>query len=270
MSIKISGLKLLSANYYERISIIQTDVGYNVYIKRTKPSIPTQSVYSLSKDVNNKTQLFQSVSPAFHLNRKQNDEAKVGSVISSFLQYTTINQIIPRWSQTKDCYDIVMGTRQLRLQVNSPTSEMVKQMVFKKYLEDRLKFCSQHNDVKKITIMSAGVASYGLYRNECKEEIRVYLLMDLAETQEYEQQFLQRIITDKLNQCGTQARIECDLPFIIGTNSYVPGFVHLICGEIEIDVFSDKELIDIANQLVDKHNQELEQNKIIQLKMEGF
>ena len=78
-------------------------------------------------------------------------------------------------------------------------------------------------------------------------------------------------LADKLNECGKPARLECGhLPFIMQINSYVPGFANLICDDVQIDIYSKKELLDIAQQVIEKHNQELKQNKMIQLKMEGF
>lgn len=268
MSVKIRGLKLFNANHYAGISVIENTTGYNVHIKGTDPNVSKEFIYLPS---NSQTQLFQSVASVFKYNRKQSDKDRVIGVISSFLQYTTINRIMLGCRNLNDSYDMAVGTRQLKLQVNNPISEIVKQMVFQKYSEDRLQFCAHNNAVKKITIMPAGITSYELYKDEHKEEIRLYLLISMEETAEQERSFLQRFITDKLNECGKPARLECGhLPFIMQINSYVPGFANLICDDVQIDIYSKKELLDIAQQVIEKHNQELKQNKMIQLKMEGF
>ena len=87
----------------------------------------------------------------------------------------------------------------------------------------------------------------------------------------FEKQFVERFITDKLNEYGKVATFDYGhLPFIIETGRYMDGFAHLTFGNWKIDVYSKKELIEMVERIVDNHNKEIEQGKRIQLKMEGF
>ena len=268
MAVRITGLNLLKSNFYAGINIVQNESGYKIHVKETQMRLFEKPKVQQSKSQSSK---FQVVVPAFQSIRNEGDDQRVIGVISSFLQYTSINRIMPRCTNLSDSYDIVTGPRKLKLQIDSPLSKTVREMAFCKYSEDRLKFLVRNNHVKKITIMPAGATSYELYKDSEKEEIRLYLLLGLEETVRQEKEFMQRIIVDKLNECGEPAIFEYGhLPFITKTGRYVPGFAHLTCDDLEIDIYSKKELIDMVQELVDKHNEELKQNKTIQFKMEGF
>lgn len=260
MAVKISGLNLLNANYYGRIRIVQNSNDYNVHIERTGPKTPKG--------------LFETISPVFVNNQNQSDRDKIIAIVASFLQYATIDKIAQGVRLGAKPCDLVSGTRTLKLQIGSPLSETVEQMVLQKYLEDRLKFCVKNNSFKEIVIMTSSATAYriqkDLYTDEPKE-MTFGLLCESGKIKEFEKQFFERFITDKLNECGEKATFNYGhLPFILETDEYLSGFAYLLCGDLKISVWSKKELIEMVEQMVDKHNKEIEQSKKIQLKMEGF
>lgn len=260
MAVKISGLNLLNANYYDRMRIIQNNNGYKVHIETTGSKPPEG--------------LFETVAPVFRNNQNQSDRDKIIAIVTPFLQYTAINKIVPRRGRDERSYDVVSGTRTLKLKIDNPLSDIVKQILLQKYLDDRLKFCIQNNCVKKITISPSFVTSYetynDLYTGE-PERIKFSLLYESGKIIACEKQFVERFITDKLNECVEPATFKYrHIPFIIEKNNYAPGFAYLMCGDLDIDIFAKKELIEMVQELVDKHNKAIEQSKRIQLKMEGF
>jgi hypothetical protein len=74
MAVKISGLNLLRSNFYAGINVVQKKSDYSVYVKE----IRTVSLGKTKSQQNkNQSSIFQTVSPAYELVRKESDNQRV-------------------------------------------------------------------------------------------------------------------------------------------------------------------------------------------------
>lgn len=254
MSVRILGLNLLNANCYNNITITEDNNNYKVYINRKKKE------NSLSLEEKTK------YTPSFSIEGKT-DEQKVINVVSKFLEYATINKITGDYMSYNSKHQAISGTRQMKISLFNPKLRIIPQMILNKYLEDRMRFCGQNKDIKHIIINEKPYSSYDL--NE--DSIRLDLMKKSSVIEEVEKQFFKEYISEKLNEIGKVATLRYSHTiFVVNNKRILIGYINVVCGNLKIDIEANFELLELIKEIVENYNRELSENKIMQLKMEGF
>lgn len=263
MSIKISGLKLLDANFYNRILIIEKNNNYKVYVKRDKKVIDGIGSlecipvgYIFSEEIKSKS-----------------EEEKIRLITEKFLEYTRISKVNINysWNTRLDSFKTITasGTREFKLQLFNLNLESFSQMILKKYINDRLNFMSEFEDVNTISISLDGHTSY----EKNAQHIKLSLLSKNSELESFEREFLENLIYTKLEKTKGHA-------VIVPTCHMNPIFIHkeslidyvLKCGDLIINLGKDRKLIEEVQRIINNYETDLRNQKIMhmQLKMEGF
>lgn len=261
--VKIDGLKYLDANCYDSIMIREKD-GFNVDVKLQ--NLEFNELLSLQKFKG------QLVSSKFSTELKNKTEKeKIIEIIKKYLEYSIIYGItsIYHLSHYDGWFNKISGTRNLYLQISNVKD--IYQMILKKYTDDRLKFCSNNEDINSYKVVINNYStSYQRYEN-C---IYLNLLSDNNIIVNFEKEFLKDFIFSKLYEIGKIAEMKYitnRMEFTKNINSY--GY-YIICGDLTINLSgNDKQLKDIlicVEKYLNEYNTELKQSKILQLKIKGF
>ena len=258
MAVKISGLNLLNANMYDRILLTESEGTYRVYIQKQG----NRDLDGIHVGINFSEEI-----------KEQSDEQKIISIVDKFLEYANISTLTKDYQAYNKIYEVARGSRELAFKTQEAMLEVIKQKVFQKYINDRLKFCSENRNVNFITLSLEGKSSYA---KKTSKHISFSLLTHNCELMGFEKEFLRGFICSRLYEIGEYAMIDSRsyLNSILVTREELVQY-YLICGDLRIVLGSDRYLIKEVSEIVDDYNiqrkqQNLEQSKKIQLKMEGF
>lgn len=273
MALYFNGLNLLDSNRYDSIMIkgllTEEKQDFQVDIKALKPDFKNQPVYFKFHG--------QSVMPKFSEQIKgMTDAEKVIEIVKKYLEYSEVSEIrdLSRLPHYKGWFNIIRGTRNLYLQIYGSEVKVIPPMVIKKYLDDRLIFLTNNEDINLYKIeLNHGLTSYKKEKVNDKERICLNLFYGEKNDKiaDFDQQFLKDFIFDKLNQVGEEAKLVC----ITSVTQFTPsisgyGF-HIICGDLVICLNGMETLVlEQIKPYLQEYNESLKQSKVMQLKLEGF
>ena len=202
-----------------------------------------------------------------------NDTEKVIEIVKKYLEYSNVTEIknLCHLSHYKGWFNVIRGTRNLYLQIYGSETKIIPQLILKKYIEDRLKFLNDNKDVNLYEIgIGFNSASYGTRKQEDKECISISLFSENCMLFRFEQEFLKKFIFDKLYEVNKEAKlvyITSQYQFTENINNY--GY-HIVCGDLVICLKAlDKILLEQIKTYIQEYNENLKQNKMLQLKIEG-
>lgn len=262
MSVKITGLNLLNANVYDRILITERNSDYRVYIQKNNPQKKevfsrfkgTPIGYKISEELNNKT-----------------DEQKIIIITKKFLEYARINKISKDYISYNKIYDVASGSREFRMQIFNSNLKVISQMVIYKYLNDRLKFICENQNINSMTVSLEEHSSY----IKSPYHISLELLKQDGKIVDFEKDFLEDLIYTKLNEIGEYATVEPRIYLtktFLDTEELMPYVLR--CGNLIINIVNDRYLLKEIKKIVDNYNINLHKQKTLhmdmQMKMEGF
>ena len=266
MAVKITGLNLLNANIYDEMTIVERDGNYIIAIHSSNKAIQNLYIQSLEPPIKIGT-INKNLSNNFNENKVLGDNEILINTVQKFLEYATINNLTSKSVFYKSKFQIAGGTRFLKFNLSNQRLNGISQMIVNKYLEDRLKFCAKNENMKKIMIDLGNCTSYEVNA----DYLKLTLMKDSPNIAFYEKQFFEEFISDKLNIIGDYASLEyVHTIFKTRGSQTMMEYMNLICGDLKIDIAANAELLEIVKKVVNDHNKELNENKIIQLKMEGF
>lgn len=259
MAVKIHGLTLLDSNIYDRILLTGSESGYRIYIQKNDvqrlPGVHVGSCFS--EEI-----------------KGQSDEQKIISIVDKFLEYVNISMLTKDYQAYNKIYEVARGSRELAFKTEGPMLEIIKQKVFQKYINDRLKFCFENRNINFITLSLEDKSSYA--KDKKSKRMHLELLTNNSKLIEFEKEFLRYFIFNRLHEIGECATIQqrTHLTSVFISKEEFAQY-YIICGDLRIVLGSDRTLINEVSEIVAIYNQQirkqnLEQSKRIQLKMEGF
>lgn len=228
--------------------------------------------------------------------KKMSDYQKVILIVEDFLENSVINSI------EVDVLHVgcggrfikINGSRTLYLQINN--FELLKtiiKMIKSKYDNDRCKYVSNYNDnlydivlreknsSYDIEFMSCDDCSIDCTNDFCPKQLHFNLMYINGEIAGFDRKFIEKFISDKLLQVGSEAMIfeetnDIKLAGDTKIGSYTKSCC-IICGDLCIrfhcSAISKNYILDFCTNIVNKYNNELieiSRYKKRQLKMEGF
>lgn len=261
MAVKINGLKYLDSNNYDSI-MIRGNENYQIDVK-------SQNLEFNQLLVSHKFQ-GQPVSTKFSTEIKnQTDEEKIREIVKKYLEYSVISEIanVYHISHYDGWFNKISGTRNLYLQISNPNFKDIYQMILRKYIDDRLKFCSVNSEINNIVIDCSINSSYSLKQGN----INFVLMKDENGIAKIEKEFFKELISNKLNQVNKPAVLSHNCIIINDVNTKIMiGTIYLNCGNLNIEIKGDMELFKMLEEIIREYNNDLEQTKKMQLKLEGF
>lgn len=257
MSIRINNIKYLNANNYKRIMIREEGGFYRIDITPFDDNFDTlPSSYKLTDDI-----------------KQYNDEDKIMMIIDSFLRSSRINEL--KQNTFLDYYsgkfNIVKGSRELDFRIfNSKVAEAIKN-INKKYEQDRYNFCQLNKDVMNYEVTtSCNSTSYEKIEFKEGSYIKFTLVGEYGNLKKYEEEFLCEFINEKLYGVDEDAKIVCHNVYSPHNENYIYLGKYLECGDFRMRMNCNKKAEHIIYNIVDKYNEERNNAKKMQLKMEGF
>lgn len=255
MNIKISNKKLLDSNFYNKIVLVQEDdlVKVNVSGK-----IPFKTEKSTS----------QSFSDSIKY-KDSNDQ--IIDIINYFLNYDKINQIVP--NNLLGYYDgrfetIHSEDRVLAFQLNKNDKlQQLPNMIYNKYSNDRRLFIENNKDCKNILITSGYYSRYERINDTIiGERIIIHIIDNKYTNIEYKalDDLLKNIIEEKNEKISYVWNKKYSYPTL---KKDYGGIIK--CGDLTINVNTDIPY-KYVNNCIEEYNKNFEENKKLQLKMEGF
>jgi len=244
MSVKISGKKLLDANDYSAIIIKETEKGFCVYVHPDKDKVPLME-NSNSIKISNRL-------------KTMNSEEKVLEIINNFLDDATIfgisdNIWIPRHEGGFHGFFASCG-RQLYIQSENKALKEIFERGKNNYKTARLNFCEE--EVSEYKIQRSGCSAY---HKDTLDSITLYLETQRGKISDWEIDFLKEFVKSKLSNQQAYARVtateNCDK-------------YEMCCGELKITF--DSRLVLFMNTFAISHNNNIDNPKVKQLKLEGI
>lgn len=261
MAVKINGLKYLDANRYDEIMIREKD-GFQIDVKAQ--NLEFNELLILKKFQGES--VFKKISTEL---KDKTDYEKLNIIIKKYLEYSNINGIANTYHLVH--YDgwfrKISGTRNLYLQISNPNFQYIYLLILKKYIDDRLKFCYTNNEINNILINTSINSSYSVKENS----IDLELMRNENGIAQIEKEFIIDFISNKLSQVNKIAYLNHNCTIIKYTNTKdVFSHIYITCGNLNIEINGTMELLELLEELITNHNNELEQSKKMQLKLEGF
>jgi len=273
MALNFNGLNLLDSNRYDNIMIrgllTENRQDFQVDVKSLKTDFKGLPFCFKFKGEAVMTKFSEQI-------RDIDDKEKVIEIVKKYLEYSQISEIknLSRLPYYKGWFNVIRGTRNLYLQIYGSDTEIIPSLILKKYIDDRLMFLNDNKDVNLYQIdVGYNSTSYEIKKQEDKEYIRLSLFSKDYMISEFEQHFLKDFILDKLYRSGMDARfvyITSINQFTKNINNY--GY-HIVCGDLVIYFHSigrDASLLEQIKTYLQEYNESLKQNKMMQLKLEGF
>lgn len=260
MGVVFDGKRLLHSNEYKRVIIKEIpDGNYKVRIVGDGLSYKTISV---SKN------LYEEL-------KKVDDYDQIVAIIKNYLSYAKVDYInmheyLP--NQNDYPFFVARGTRELDLQLFSKGFNHMPKMIIDRYIQDRLQFCQDNNDVCSYNFWYGGISSsYKRVDATFESYINFKLYGNRDKLGEYDKGFLREFLYEKLYSVGSEAKIG-------DSRVYYPTFAndvylgtYLMCGNFKVRICDNYGVLkrEIHN-IVDEYNNKINASKKKQLKLEGF
>lgn len=254
MSLLIINDNKLDANNYFNISISQTQIGnrsdmFCVTVNGEDEKAPMVLLPNKFSDVI----------------KYENDKQKIMSIVNYFLQYTKVSSIVGSTMFEDDF--VATGFRSLNINVSDMSLALdIESAVLEKYINDRNNFLESHSDIK-------------IYEFSVKENVSEYSIdenMSLVlnscgdgELYSYDSKFFSEFLLSKFRDEGEEASFhEGYMPNEKG-DGLIEMFNWIRCGQAEFRIQS-VELLGLARDVVREYNSLRKEEKIKQIKLEGF
>ncbi|MDD6878640.1 MAG: hypothetical protein PUD59_00195 [bacterium] len=212
------------------------------------------------KTIPNKIGFFQTI-------KNLNSDEKVIEIIKYYLRNHTINSI----NNSVDLYNhsgkycISYSTNSfMAIDMKFPARLnhiLIGDLINEKYQHDRLNFLEENKEYNEIMIkLSTGmISSYKI--NECG-------CIELNVVAKYEDSFIENFVRLKLDEYSKHAYIRPNFKYNETLNQYVYLGDKIVCDDLSIGF--DEEYKKMFEQIIKDHNNQIEIEKKLQLKMEGF
>lgn len=257
-NVKINGVKHLDQYDFHKIIIRQNSKNSDFLVSvkgldKKFPTLPTGVKFSKSL-------------------KEMNSIEKINAIIDRFLDYNTITRVADNKyiSHYDGKFNIISGLKDLNLRLYDPELKPVAKKIVYKYRNDRMRFCEENSEINRVSFYTADEStSYEKEITNYGESIKFYIFTRNGKIPDFEKEFLEEFISEKLYAQDEPAYFKEQYIYSITQDANIFLGTYLNCGNFSMKINSTK-LVPIITKIIDKYNLNREKNKIMQLKMEGF